>query len=525
MILFAVLLICVGTRTGVSAAQDIEDRLAFEVDSQKYVVQAHPGYDCKLGLVKVRTRNGTDSEEKLRLRVRFPRKLLDYGAFILKPDDPSSSSKSRNAFQDSGFDLMQSPPDARDYARHCSALEAQEFLDRLHFSPHKLDRSSELPLQFSSIFYEFEVKAVGKKTYSQSVNLTEQLKIKSFVVASPLVLRKNQTFLSKIADLNEPEEITSNCEVFLMTPDPGKKRYIATFSAFMRDSTLMLSGKAPQDFGPGLDAQPDQANPTLQLSFVVKERKFGYETVQLQVNLELRGIEQITLKEYFLVFAVVFLLCLFMCLVVLLASKSSNSQMKVVSEELKKPTENVMLSHSVVDWKKEDHPSKPLDQTVIDELYMFKEVDQKKLRKKRVFEEDLRPPELSLSQVGKKLPLEKTMSFAIPPNSEPSSALRPNPMNETVDLSPIKRARGEDFKIRSPSLTPDLANSYVFAGGVRSSVDTGTVRDPQTHLGSPDYKVMSGERPPNTNQHSPARDLKISAFSETVSPTSDKPQD
>lgn len=525
MILSAALIICFATCARLSAAQDIDDRLAFEVDSQNYVVQVHPGYDRKLALVKVHARNGTETGEKLKLRIRFPRKLLDYGTFILKSEDTGTSGKARNAFLDFGFETIASSPDAKDYARNCSILEAQEFLDHLHFSSYKLDNTAQLPLQFSSIFYEFEIKALGKKTYSQAVNLTEQLKVKSFGVASPLVLKKNQTFLSKIADLSEPTEIVTNCEVFLTTTDSGKKNFLATFSAFMRNSSLMLSGKAPSDFGLGPDSKADAANPSLQLSFVVKEKKFGYETTQLLVNLELRGAEQITLKEYFLVFAVVFLLCLFMCLVVLLASKSSNSQLKAVSEELKKPAENVMLSHSVVEWKKEDHPAKPLDQTVIDELYMFKEVDQKKLRKKRVFEEDVRPPELSLSQVDKKLPLEKTMSFAIPPNSEPSSALRPNPMNETVDLSPIKRARGEDFKIRSPSLTPDLANSYVFAGGVRSSVDTATVRDFQIGLGSPDNKVMSGERPGETGQHTPARELKISAFSETVSPTSDKPKE
>ena len=524
MLLFAALLIIVGLCRGVSAAEDIDDLLAFEVDSQKYVVQVHPGYDCKLALVKVRARNDSNSEVKLKLRIRFPNKLLDYGFFILKTEVPDTSSKSRNAFLDFGFDLIQSPTDVKDYSRNSTALEAQEFIDHLYFSPFKLDKNAGLPLQFSSIFYEFEMNGIGKKTYSQSVNLTEQLRLKPFGVASPIIIKKNQTFLSKVADLYEPSEITSNCEVLLTTTDPTKKRFLATLSAFIRNNSLMLSGKAPTDFGPGADSKPGSIDQTLQLEFFVKERKYGYHTTQLLVSLELRGAEEITVKEYFLVFAVVLLLCLFMCLVVLLASKSTNSQISAVAEEMKKPTENVMLSHSVMEWKKEDHPSKPLDQTVIDELYMFKEVDQKKNRKKRVFEEDVRPPELSLSQVDKKLTLEKTMSFAMHAGSEPNSALKPNPMNDTVDLSPIKRARGEAFKVQSPSLTPELANSYVYAGGLRSSVDTVSVGNFQVSQGSPDNKMMSGENHGDTNQGTPAKELRISAFSEAVSPISDKPQ-
>ncbi len=524
MKLFGAFLVAVQAVLGVAAAEDIEDRLAFEVDSQRFVVQVHPGYDCTLAPVRVRAKNSRDAQELLKLRIRYPKKLLDFGAFSLRPKAAEASSSSRNVFLDSGFEAVQSPADVKDFARNCSVLEAQAFLDRLQFSPFKLDNRAHLPMQFSSIFYEIEVGGVGKKTYSQSVNLTEQLKFKAFGVTSALVLRPNQTFLSRVADLSESEEILGHCEVLLSASDPGKKKYLSTISAFMRNSSLMLSGKLPSDFGAGPEGSAGLAPRSLQLEVVVRERRFGYESSRLVVSLDLRTAEQVTLKEYFLVIAVVFLLCLFMCLVVLLASKSSNSQLQTVAEEMKKPTENVMLSHSVVEWKKEDHPTKPLDQTVIDELYMFKEVDQKKLRKKRIFEEDLRPPELSLSQVGKKLTLEKTMSFAIPPTSEPSSALRPNPMNETMDLSPIKRARGEDFKIRSPALTPDLASSYVSAPGLRSSLEAaGSLQLPG--LASPDNQVMSGEQRPDSRLHTPAKDLRISAFSESVSPGSDQQKD
>jgi hypothetical protein len=325
--------------------------------------------------------------------------------------------------------------------------------------------------------------------------------------------------------VKEQELIRDKIEIFFVAKNNTDQQNIEKYFQFkIENSSVLLTGRIPES---AVEEKNGLRQAVFSLVFVMKEKVFGYKSSSMMVVLDVRGTVAITAKEYFLIFVIVTVICLLMCLIALLAGKSTNNeQKKAVADAISKPiTDNAMLTHSVLEWKKEDNEQKPVDVTMVDELFMFREADQKKNRKKRIYEmeDDFRPEELNLAQLDRKLALERTTSF-IGANSEPNSSLkRPNGINENMDLSPIRIPKGENFKVRSPSYMPDPTSRMIREHNEKEengNEDLG-VDKYDINLDSPNDKEMMSEYGSERNQPvsavslemTPIRDFHIQAFS------------
>ena len=236
---------------------------------------------------------------------------------------------------------------------------------------------------------------------------------------------------------------------------------------YFNEGVLMMSGVMPSSPNPKHKAA---ARRNALLALTVTDSLTKISSAEIYFYFEIANHEtELSSSDLFMVAVLIGFMCLLVVLVVSLGKESTNGTRAV--KDLVDPSlvanasqDNNMLSKSVIDWSKNQNSPAQVDQTVVDELYMFKDAQQKEQKKRRsLFQvEDNRPAEIEIPVLQKmSLEVEGSQFNSALKQPTPTLSLTASFMKQTFDLSPI---RGEvhkalDLHLETPHRTPHVGTN------------------------------------------------------------------
>lgn len=232
----------------------------------------------------------------------------------------------------------------------------------------------------------------------------------------------------------------------------------------------------------------------------VTHRTENLKSSEISVRFEVTSSDGgFTSSDLFLAAVLFGFICLLVTLIVLLTKEGENSK-NAVKDAINpglaagQTPDNNMLSQSVVDWTKADTSASKVDQTVVDELYMFKDAQYKEQRKRRsLFQaDDNRPAELQIPQVNIQDANISQMDSAF---KQPNLSMNSSFMKQTMDLSPIRGhlPAALDLHLETPQRTP-LDASKPFKSPIPLDSVSPATKDPEYPYETPDNRGKVQER-------------------------------
>lgn len=199
----------------------------------------------------------------------------------------------------------------------------------------------------------------------------------------------------------------------------------------------------------------------------ITDSKVGMRSEDIPLRLLVLPPPPVSWQAIFLVIIIIGSVAMLVCLAVLLGRQSASDNVKLVTEAVSTRQSNDMLTHSVIEWKKKevDLDKSQLDQTAVDEVYMFKEVEIKRNKQYRAFELDEmnRPFPMDLNLLQKKFSKEDILTPGYSLNNTLNNTLDFRKMSGgndiTVDMSPIKIKQGTRFEVNTPNSSVIMSDS------------------------------------------------------------------
>lgn len=281
----------------------------------------------------------------------------------------------------------------------------------------------------------------GETTESVALNLSYSKTIQTELLMENgnSWVTESQTFSVKVARIYEPVSLLSQLEIHYT--DPTMRLPFAKFHIFSGD--LIMEGEAP--------VSRNKRVSTFYSKIYLIDLKSGMKSVEFNIQLEVRPNSSVNWPAIFILCIMLGFVFLIVCLLVIIAKQSTENHVQIVADALPKKE---VLTNSVLEWKKEaDLNKSQLDQTVINEMYLFKEAEMKKEKKKRAYEieEEGRPPPVDLACI-KKDPKDDVLTPGYSLNVTQELRKTTSGNDITLDLSPIRIKKGVNFEMRSPQL-------------------------------------------------------------------------
>ena len=341
---------------------------------------------------------------------------------------------------------------------YSSAMKLNEFDDLLQSLSVELVKATN---EVAIITYQAQC-ADDSDSITQKLQYTDNLIFTELVPGLQVEIIAGKPFGIPLVEFKEPGFIVNNLEV-----EYALQAATLSFAQFrLYQGQLIFEGDAPQ-----LRDKSIKGDAYFSTRVIVFDRSTGVNSTEIQVHVLLK--RDTSLDKKYIFFFVIFLafLLLMLCCLIVLTKQAEADQKKLVADAVKS---DGMLSQSVVEWKKKDDLNQSqLDQTQINEMYMFKE-HQLKLNKKKKGHTDFeanRPPPVELDLVKKSI---SNNLEEITPSYAQSATFdqKPSPPNQnevTFDLSPIKGRMGINFEVNTPNSSIVLDSNQVSAKKTLSS--------------------------------------------------------
>lgn len=412
-----------------------ETHLMERIDPSDTII-VHPEYGSSLSNLKL---SDIYAQDNCSLALEVPKDLEDVG-FIQSAD----TSPPKGYYALANLMTRTVTTSKFDYFIQTNGETVSAILDALRLTI----KNKTLP-ESTAWLLSFSVKC-GEQydSYNITVMYSKIIETESQAENKPVEIIAGKVFSKKLAALIVPETMYPNLKVKLA--DGAASISFAHFWVYR--GQLIVDGDAPM--------MPEGTTETYSTVVYVEESLAGLRSKLIQVKISITPPPVVSWGTIFLISIIIFTICMLMCLVFLLVRQSSSNQIKIVKDAVNHRPQNEMLTNSVIEWKKkEEVENSQLDQTAINEVYLFREAEIKKEKKKRVFdvnnEMDNRPSPMDLNCLPRKLSKDEVLTPGYSLNNTMSNTLdfrRMNSANDlTVDMSPIRIKQGMQFQVNTPN--------------------------------------------------------------------------
>jgi len=434
-------------------------------------ITLHPGQTTRLCQLEVSIPEVDNISMIVRFFLSVPKDAENRGEFMFNSSKVQTGKNQPTQWTpvSNNMQLIAETANYKVYSTQGTLPGLNQLLSSLYFISKDPDHSSPPSntslIGLKPLVYEFS-SAEDSASVTQYLSIGNSLGVTSHYPLEELYISPSTLFKYSIADIDEDADFIRTIQVSYSDDIGNVSKSFLQFDLINR--TLLIFGRTPSEFVASVGSNSGVNR--VKITYTVRDPKSTLESQPINLVINMKERTSTNLRDMVIFACIICFFLVFLSFLLYSYIRADINQKKYVEDQMANPVEadvktEDVLTQSVVCWKPNPNASRA-DITAVNELFMFKHLEQNRLRNERFEGEGgLRPQPVSIGS-SNVLCSDRKVSELPLGNIEDLSAIKSRGFQNSglksidisIDLSAIKRPGGREFDNSFVDRTPYTAN-------------------------------------------------------------------